>query len=41
MKYEQAEELKLKVLDLHRKILVPEHPDTFISMANLAVAYSK
>ena len=35
-KYDEAEELQLKVLDLHRKMLGPEHPNTLTSMANLA-----
>ena len=30
----------MKVLDLHKKVLGPEHPDTLTSMANLAVTYS-
>ena len=38
-KCEEAEELELKVLDLHKKVLRPEHPDTLTSMANLARTY--
>jgi len=28
-------------VDLHKKVLGPEHPDTLTSMNNLAVTYSK
>ena len=38
-KYKKAEELDLKVLDLHKKVLGPEHPHTLTSMNNLAVIY--
>ena len=34
-KYDEAEELKLKVLDLSQKVLGPDHPDTFTSMENM------
>jgi tetratricopeptide (TPR) repeat protein len=35
-KYEEAEGLELKVLDLHNKVLGPEHPSTLTRMVNLA-----
>ena len=38
-KYSEAEELQLKVLDLH-KVLGPEHPSTLSSMGILAETYS-
>ena len=39
-KYEEAEELELKVLGVHKKLLGPEHPHTLDSMMNLARTYS-
>jgi len=32
--------LQLKVLDLHRRVLGPEHPNILTSMENLAAMYS-
>ena len=40
-KYEKARELELKVLDLRKEVLGPEHPDTLTSMGNVAVTYSR
>ena len=40
-KYEEAEELQLKVLGLHRRMLGPEHPHTLTSMASLGAIYEK
>ena len=40
-KYEEAEKLQLKELDLCEKVLAPEHPPTPISMGNLAGTYNK
>ena len=39
LEYEEAEELELKVLDLHKRMLGPEHLDTLTTMGNLAVTY--
>ena len=39
-KYEEAGKLELKVLDLQKKVLGPEHPDDLTIMNNLASTYS-
>jgi uncharacterized protein YpmB len=36
----EAEELKAQVLDIRKRVLGLEHPDTLTSMANLASTYS-
>ena len=40
-KHEDARELELKAMNLHKEVLGPEHPHTLTSMGNLAVTYSK
>ena len=35
-KYEAAEEMNRRVLDSRERILGPEHPDTLVSVNNLA-----
>jgi len=40
-KYNEAKVLQLKVMDLHKMMLGPEHPYTLISMNNLVVTYSR
>ncbi|KIJ93405.1 hypothetical protein K443DRAFT_12900 [Laccaria amethystina LaAM-08-1] len=39
-KYKEAGKLKLKVLDLCKRVLGPQHPDTLTSMNSLAGTYS-
>ena len=39
-KWDEAEQLKIQVLDMKKKLLGAEHPDTLLSMANLARTYS-
>ena len=36
----EAEQLQVQALDMRKKLLGEEHPDTLISMANLASTYS-
>ena len=36
---ENAEQLQVHVMDMRKKLLGAEHPDTLISMANLASTY--
>ncbi|KAL2833728.1 violaceus kinesin [Aspergillus cavernicola] len=38
-RYKEAEELEVQVLEIQKQALGPEHPDTLISMANLALTY--
>ena len=38
--FEAAEKLDTQVLNLHLKLLGPEHPNTLLNMNNLAVAFS-
>ncbi|BCR98589.1 uncharacterized protein AKAW2_40272A [Aspergillus luchuensis] len=38
-RWKEAEELEVQVLDLRKRVLGPEHPDTLTSMANLASVY--
>lgn len=38
-KYAQAEALNLQTLEIRRRVLGPEHPDTLMSINNLAVVY--
>ena len=40
-RYEEAEPLYVDALRLHKEKLGEEHPDTIISMNNLAVLYRK
>ena len=35
-----AEQLELQVIEIRKTLLGPEHPDTLLSMANLARTYS-
>jgi len=37
--WDQAEELEVQALETRKRVLGPEHPDTLISMANLASTY--
>ena len=39
-RWEEAEELELHVLEISKRTLGPEHPDTLASMASLAGTYS-
>ncbi len=36
-KYEEAEQMYWQILELREQVLAKEHPDTFISMKNLAL----
>ncbi|XRM46413.1 hypothetical protein ABZX51_009448 [Aspergillus tubingensis] len=38
-RWKEAEELGVQVLELHKRVLGPEHPDTLTSMDNLASTY--
>ena len=38
--FKEAEQLGLQVLDLRKKLLGTEHPDTLTSMGNLAKIYA-
>ena len=38
-KYEEAGEMQGNVLDLCKKVLGPEHPDTLTTMENIAVSF--
>ena len=38
-KYAQAEALYSQTLEIQRRVLGPEHPDTLMSMNNLAIVY--
>jgi hypothetical protein len=38
-RWNEAEQLNVQVMDLRKKLLGAEHPDTLTSMANLAIAY--
>lgn len=40
-KYGQAQALHSQALAIQRRVLGPEHPDTFLSMGNLADAYAR
>ena len=37
--WKDAQELQVQVMDIRKKLLSAEHPDTFTSMENLAVTY--
>jgi hypothetical protein len=39
-KWNEAEQLEVQVLDMRKKLLGAEHPDTLMSMGNLASTYS-
>jgi hypothetical protein len=39
-KLKEAEQLEIQVLDMRKKLLGAEHPNTLLSMANLARAYA-
>jgi hypothetical protein len=39
-RYEEAEELQVQVMQTSKRVLTDEHPDTLISMGNLALTYS-
>ena len=39
-KYAQAETLDSQTLEIQRRVLGPEHPDTLRSMNNLAIVYN-
>ena len=36
----EAEQLEIQVMDMRKKLLVAEHPDTLTSMGNLASTYT-
>jgi hypothetical protein len=38
-KFDEAEQLEVQVLDMRKKLLGAEHPDTLSSMGNLASTY--
>ena len=38
-KWIEAEQLEVQVMDMRKKLLGAEHPDTLTSMANLTVIY--
>ncbi|GCB25793.1 kinesin light chain [Aspergillus awamori] len=38
-RWKEAEELGVQVLELYKRVLGPEHPDTLSSMSNLALTY--
>ena len=38
-KWNEAEQLDVQVLDMRKKLLGTDHPDTFTSMGNLANVY--
>ncbi|OJJ65820.1 hypothetical protein ASPBRDRAFT_60234 [Aspergillus brasiliensis CBS 101740] len=38
-RWKEAEELQVQVLQLHKRVLGPEHPDTLSSMNNVALIY--
>jgi non-specific serine/threonine protein kinase/serine/threonine-protein kinase len=40
-KYAQAEALFRQTLEIRRRVLGPEHPDTLGSMVNLAIIYGE
>lgn len=35
-RWKEAEELEVQVMELRKRVLGPEHPDTLTSMSNLA-----
>ncbi|KAL4744583.1 hypothetical protein BDW72DRAFT_81009 [Aspergillus terricola var. indicus] len=39
--WKEAEELNMQVLEIHKQVLGPEHPDTLTSMNNLASTYRR
>jgi hypothetical protein len=39
-KWNEAEQLEVQVMDMRKKLLGAEHPDTLTSMANLASTYN-
>ncbi|KAL2803170.1 hypothetical protein BJX63DRAFT_80362 [Aspergillus granulosus] len=40
-RYKEAEELAVQVLDIRKRVLWPEHPDTLVSIGNLASTYTR
>ena len=38
-RWNEAEQLEIQVMDMRKKLLGTEHPDTLCSMGNLAVTY--
>ena len=38
-RWNEAEQLEIRVMKMRKKLLGAEHPDTLISMANLACTY--